>query len=51
VSGPRDTTAYVADMVAAMESIIALTCGVPDPTVMDEVGPLRGHVLHQLTTR
>jgi hypothetical protein len=51
VSGPRDTTAYVADMVAAMESIIALTCGVPDPTAMDEAGPLWGHVLHQLTTR
>ncbi|MDO8915768.1 MAG: hypothetical protein Q7W16_06785, partial [Coriobacteriia bacterium] len=45
----RDTTAYVADMVAAMESIIVQTSGVPDPTVMDEAGPLRGHVLHQLT--
>jgi uncharacterized protein with HEPN domain len=49
VSGRRDATAYVADMVAAMESISALTSGVPDPTVMDEAGPLRGHVLHQLT--
>jgi len=49
VSGRRDTTVYVADMVAAMESIIALTADVPDSAVMDEDGPLRGHVLYQLT--
>lgn len=49
MSGRRDTTAYLADMVAAMESVLALTVGVPDSAVMDERGPLRGHVLHQLT--
>jgi uncharacterized protein with HEPN domain len=49
VSGRRDTAVYVADMVSAMESIIALTAGVPDAAVMDAGGPLRGHVLHHLT--
>lgn len=49
MSGRRDATAYVADMVAAMESIIALTAGVPDSAVMDGSGSLRGHVLYQLT--
>jgi uncharacterized protein with HEPN domain len=36
-------------MVQAMESILAQTAGVPDSVVMDERGPLRGHVLFQLT--
>lgn len=36
-------------MIDAMESVLALSVGVPDATVMDEAGPLRGHVLHRLT--
>jgi uncharacterized protein with HEPN domain len=49
VSGQRDASAYLADMIGAMESIISQTAGVDDATVMDPAQPLRGHVLHQLT--
>jgi uncharacterized protein with HEPN domain len=49
VSGRRDASVYLADMVEAMERVLAMTAGVADQAVMDADGPLRGHVLHQLT--
>lgn len=49
MSGQRDVTVYLEDMVLACERILASTSGVSNGEMTDPGGVTRGHVLHHLT--